>query len=286
MKHKVILLGEPGAGKSTCGLSYPGVQQHCWGSTEDDTALGFKGREDILAPVKFNWRDCLTDKERLLFEKPDEKVDVLIRHKQLLPIINKAKARNVARYLDYLESLSIRIKHGNEPRLKTVFLDNFTPFSEDLWVYTEMLHGDDYGDKQAFKLHGDYQNYLSHVLDLLIGMDCHTVVSCHVQMVLDEETSAKTNFLEQSKVAVRKEWQPYLMGKYKFRLAGKFTFAFYLYTETSPGQPTKYLAKVEADSQNVGVGKARVQPFDNPRKIVLPKGTFYQFLEDALERKK
>jgi len=286
MKHKVILLGEPGAGKSTCGLSYPGVEQHCWGSSEDDTALGFKGRKDILVPVKFDWRDCLKDTEKKLFESPDEKKDILLRHKELLPVKNKAIARNVARYIDYLEKLSIELKAGKHPEIKTIFLDNLTPFSENLWTYTEVLHADEYGEKQAFKLHGDFQNYMSHVLDLLISMPVHTVVSCHVQMVLDEETAAKTNFLQQAQVATRKEWQPYVMGRYKFRLAGKFTFAFYLFTETNPGQPTKYLAKLEADSQNVGVGKSRITVFDNPRKIQLPKGTFYQFLEEALNANK
>ena len=279
MKHKVILLGECGVGKSTCGLSYPRVSQHVWGSTEEDTAIGFKGRKDILPPVKFNWRDCLTDAERLLFDKPDEKKDILVRHKERLPATNKAKARNVAKYIDYLEELN-----RNVGEVGTVFLDNFTPFSEDLWTYTEMLHSDDYSEKTQFKIHMDYQNYLTHVIDLLVGMDCHTVVSCHVQMAFDEETAAKVGFTDKNKPVQLKQWQPYLMGKYKFRLAGKFTFAFYLFTEENPGLATKYLAKLEADSNNVGIGKARIQPFDKPNKIVLPKGTFYQFLEDALSK--
>ena len=141
MKHNVILLGEPGTGKSSCGLSYPGVEQHVWGSSEDDTALGFKGRKDILPPIKYDFRDLFNEKEQKLFSEPDPKVDVLIRHKQLVPIMAKAKARNVARYIDYLEKLALELKAGKRPELKTVFLDNFTPFSEDLWTYTEVLHG-------------------------------------------------------------------------------------------------------------------------------------------------
>ena len=144
MHHKVVLLGETGVGKATCGLSYPGGEHHVWGSTEEDTALGFKTRKDILTPVKFQWREQLTPAERLLFEKPDEKTDVLVRHKALMPVTLKAKARNVAMYIDYLEKLSLDIKGGKRPELKTVFMDNCTPFSEDLWAYTEMLHADDY----------------------------------------------------------------------------------------------------------------------------------------------
>jgi len=74
MFHRVALLGSPGTGKSTAGLSYPGVEQHVWGSSEEDTAQSFIGREDILPAVKPDWFDVLTDEERAKFT--DEKVNV------------------------------------------------------------------------------------------------------------------------------------------------------------------------------------------------------------------
>lgn len=82
---------------------------------------------------------------------------------------------------------------------------------------------------------------------------------------------------------IKKEWQPLVTGKSKFALAGLFTHAFYLWCEESPGQASKYLAKLEADDSNVGVAKGRIQPFDNPRRIVLPKGTFFEMFNEKLD---
>ena len=72
------------------------------------------------------------------------------------------------------------------------------------------------------------------------------------------------------------------MGKSKYAFAGVFNHAFFLYTEEAAGQPTRYLAKLEADTNNVGIGKSRVQPFKNPRQIAFPKGRFYETFEQAL----
>lgn len=293
MKHKVMLMGEPGVGKSLAGLSYPGVQQHVWGSSEEDTAINFPQRTDILKPLKFNWQDCYSAKDLeaiKAIEAVDE--DILIKQKKKELYKNKAKARNVAQYIKYLEGLGREIEEGKHPGLETVFLDNFTPFSEDLWAYTQVLHEGDYTEKNQWNLHTDYQNYIKHVLDLLDKLPIHAIISIHVVMELDEEMKSKTNFLEQAKVASRKEWQPNLMGKFKYQLAGKFSFAFYMFTEEEAGKDTKYLAKVVADSQNVGVAKSRINPFEadtrhaNGRRIVIPKGGFYGLLEDALNKYK
>ena len=72
MFHSTAFLGSPGSGKSTAGLSYPGVEQHVWGSAEEDTATGFSGRTDILKPVKLDWFECLKPEEQAKFT--DEKV--------------------------------------------------------------------------------------------------------------------------------------------------------------------------------------------------------------------
>ena len=274
MNHKVLLLGEPGVGKSTCGLSYPGVEQHVFGSTEEVTAKGFIGRKDILPFVKFQWRDCYTDKDIVAMAKVKKDEDPLTQEKLLAPYAAKAKARNVKKYIDYLEELESNVKAGKRPELKAIFLDNWTPFAEDLWTYTEVVYGDQYSEKEQFKIWSDYTSVCDRVLDLMNTIELHAVISCHVSMALDEETSAKVSFFDQAKVANKKDWEPFMLSKYKFRLAGKFDYAFQLFTEEVLGQKNKYWAVPK---------KARINPF-GPGKIMVPKGTFYQFLEDALNK--
>jgi len=282
MKHKVILLGEAGVGKSTAGLSYPGIEMHVWGSTEESTIGGFPNRKDILTPVKMQWRECLNKKDKEDITKIKTTGDVLAQHRLIAPIENKARARNVGRYMDYLEELEEAVNSGKRPEVKAVFLDNWSPFSDDLWTYTQMLHADDYGEKEGFKLWGDYYNYCNKVLDLLNTINCHAIVSCHVSMGLDEEMASKVPFFKQGEasIAMKKDWQPFMISKYKFKLKSKFDYVVFMYTEESPGHPAKHMADFDS------LGKARVNPFEKPNKIVLPKGTFYQFLEDALNAKK
>lgn len=76
-----------------------------------------------------------------------------------------------------------------------------------------------------------------------------------------------------------------ISGKIKYAVGGKFDFAFFLSTEESPGLPNKYIAKLEADSANVGIAKGRIQPFPKGGRIELPNGTFYDFLNKAIETK-
>jgi len=273
MNHKIILLGEPGVGKSTCGLSYPGVEQHVFGSTEETTAKGFKGRTDILPHVKFQWRDCYSDKDRETMAKIKKDSEPLTQEKLIAPYVNKAKARNVKKYIDYLEQLEVDVKAGKRPELKSIFLDNWTPFSEDLWIYTEMIYGDSYSEKEGFKIWGDYYATCDRVLDLLNTIDLHAIASCHVAMELDEETKAKVSFFDQAKHAAKKDWEPFMLSKYKFRLAGKFDYAFQLFTDEVTGQPNKYYMKSK---------KARINPFDKVGHIPLPKGTFYEFFNNKL----
>ena len=281
MWHKLAVLGSPGTGKSTLGLSYPGVEQHCWGSSEDTTALNFVGRTDILPPVKFDWYETLTAEERAKFA--DEKVSEL----DVALLTKKGRAKNVARYRRYLYSLKDALLKKARPELQAVFLDNLTPFANEFEDYVEMVWAKDFVTKDGnFDTIGYYKRFSSELTDFLrlfMSLPCHTILSCHVAMLASEEASANVKFLEAAKVSVKKEWQPMLTGKIRNVLAGIPDWVFFLKVEEQPGQATKYVAKLEADEQNVGVAKPRIQPFQNPRQLHFPRNQFYATFNGALE---
>lgn len=284
MFHKVGLLGSPGAGKSTMGLSYPGVEQHVWGSSEEMTALNFHGRKDILKPIKFDWYDCLDDKEKTKFT--DEKVTEL----EVATLTKTGRARNVRRYRQYLYKLKDDLKSGKRPEVKSIFLDNLTPLMLEFEDYIEIVFGKDFITKEGnFDTISYYKRLNSEAQDfirLFMSIECHTILSCHIAMVASEETGANTQFLQAAKMGgVKKEWQPNLTGKVRFVIAGIPDWVFFLKTEENPGQPTKHIAKLEADESNIGAAKSRFQPFDNPRRIEVPKNNFYEFFTKAIEDK-
>ncbi len=99
MKLNSVILGSPGAGKSSVGLSHPGVEQHVFGSSEETTALNFTDRKDILQPYKSDWYSCLTDAEKLKFT--DEKS----LETELAALTVQARARNIIRYRRYIMRL-------------------------------------------------------------------------------------------------------------------------------------------------------------------------------------
>src|SRR3990167_8434021 len=138
MLHKIAFLGSPGTAKSTCGLSYPGVEQHCWGSSEDTTAANFIVRTDILPPIKLDWYDTLTEEEKAKFT--DEKVSEL----DIALLTKKARAKNVARYRRYLYQVKQALAEQSRPELQTIFLDNLTPFAQEFEDYTEIVWGKDF----------------------------------------------------------------------------------------------------------------------------------------------
>lgn len=282
IKHKVLVCGLPGTGKSTLGLSYPGVEQHVFGSSEEDTALGFSGRSDILPPVKLDWYDCLKDDEKEKFTSES------VSEEQVAMLQKRARARNIAKYRRYLYKLKDELKSGKS-EVKTVFMDNFTPFSQEFEDYVEVVWAQELTTKQGnfdqIAFYKKYQSELTDFMRMIISLPCHVVVSSHISMVAAEEISANTQFIKAASMGgVKKEWQPMVTGKAKFALAGLFTWAFYMWCEEMPGQRTKYLAKLEADDANVGIAKSRFQPFEKPNKIQIPKGEFYQFLEEALNK--
>ena len=102
-------------------------------------------------------------------------------------------------------------------------------------------------------------------------------------MMASEEVAASVKFLDQAKVSIKKEWSPLLTGRSRHVLAAIPDWVFFLRVEESPGQSTKYVAKLEADEQNVGVAKPRLQPFVDPRRLLFPKGQFYQVFSQAIE---
>ena len=282
MFHRIAFLGSPGTGKSTMGLSYPGIQQHVWGSSEDTTAYNFVGRADILPPVKLDWYETLTDAERAKFQ--DEKVSEL----DVAGLTKLGRARNVARYRRSLYGLKNDLLAKKRPELQTVFLDNLTPFAQEFEDYIEVVYGKDFVTKENnFDTISYYKRYASELADFLrlfMSLPCHTLLSCHVSMAASEEMAANTSFMQAAKMGgVRKEWSPLLTGKVRHVLAGIPDWCFFLKVEETPGQPTKYLAKLEADETNVGVAKPRIQPFVNPRRIEFPRNQFYQTFQAALD---
>lgn len=285
MLHKAIFMGSPGAGKSSCGLSYPGVEQHVFGSNEEDTAVNFTGRTDILPPVKMEWWDCLSDTEKAKFT--DEKTSEV----EIGQMTKVARAKNIAKYRRYLYRLKDDIASGKRKDVKAIFLDNLTPFALEFQDYVEIVFAQEFTTKEgnfnSIKFSMKYQQELSDFLRFFVSMPCHSLMSCHISMTLDEETAAKSNFMQDSAKGVKypKEWQPLIMGKTKYVVPGIFTFAFFLWCEENPGQRNKYYAKLEADASVVGVAKSRVCPFEKPNRIELPNCGFFGMLEEALTKK-
>jgi len=283
--HRTALLGQPGSGKSTVGLSHPGVEQHVWGSSEEDSAINFSGRSDILPPVKMDWFDCLTDVEK------DKFVSDKTLETEIARITKVARAKNVTRYRRYLYSIKRDILAGKRKELKTIFLDNGTPFSNEFQDYVEIIYSSEFmtdkGNFNSIKFSIKYQTEFTDFLRLFYSLPCHTIMSFHIAMTLDEETASKADFMKDTQKGIKypKEWQPMIYGKAKYVLAGIPTWAFYLWAEESAGKKNEYYGKLEADSSNVGIAKSRVQPFEKPSRIKIPQNTFYDFLSDALKSK-
>ena len=301
LPHKVLVVGLPGSAKSTCGLSYPGVEHHVFGSSEETTALNFVGRTDLLKPVKLDWYDTLTDEQKAKFVNDKVKADGIpeVSETEIASLTSLGRARNIRRYRQYLNRLKNEFAtqqpvlrpnlQGIPTPLETIFLDNGAPFADDFQDYVKVVYEKDFLTKEgnynsiAFSI--KYKQELMDFLKLLTALPCHIIMSCHVTMTLDEQTAAKANFMEDTKKGIKypKEWQPMIMGAGKYMLAGLFDYAFYCWTEEMPGQANRYLMKLEADTSNVGIAKSRLQPFVNPRQIAFPKNEFYSTFSKALE---
>lgn len=286
MFHTTLLQGQPGAGKSLCGLSYPGVQQHVWGSNEEASAQNFVGRKDIREPVKMDWFECLSAEEKDKFTS-DKTSEVEIG--QLTKV---ARAKNIARYRRFLYAMKRDMLAGEKKELpQTIFIDNLTPLALEFQDYVEIVYASEFTTKEgnfnSIKFSIKYQQEFSDFMRFVLSMPCNVVASSHIAMNLDEETAAKANFMVDSQKGIKyaKEWQPLIMGKSKYVLPGLFTFAWFLWCEDSPGQLNKYYGKLEADAASVGVAKSRIQPFEKPSRIEIPKGGFYAMLDTALNKK-
>lgn len=281
MYHRVALLGSPGTGKSTMGLSYPGVEQHVYGSSEESTIANFRDRKDILPPVKFDWFETLTPQEQAQFT--DEKVTELV----IADLTKKGRAKNVARYRRYLYKLKADLLAKNRPEVQTILLDNLTPFADEFADYIEVVWQRDFvtekGNFDSIAYYKRFRAELTDFLRLFFAMPCHAVLTCHVSMALGEETVANTKFLELAKTPVKKEWLPMLTGQAKFVLAGIPDWVFFLKVEERSGLPNKYIAKLEADESVVGIAKPRINPFKNARQLTFPKGEFFATFQRALE---
>lgn len=285
MLYHVGLFGQPGSSKSTVGLSFPGVEQHEFGSSESFTAINFSHRKDILPPLKLDWMDFLKPEEKAkLFSDDTSDIDAENIKKQ-------GVARKIKKYRRYILQLKDDLKSGKRPELKTIFLDNGTPFFEQFRDWVDVVHAAKFttaqGNYDSIKASMTFADEVSDFLELFNSLECNTVMSFHVSMTVDEENAAKVDFLNDSKKGIKyaKEFNPMISGRIKYALAGKFDFAFFLSTEENAGQPNKYIAKLEADSANVGIAKGRIQPFAKGGRIELPNGTFYDFLDKSIQEK-
>lgn len=285
MHLHVGLFGQPGSSKSTCGLSFPGVEQHVFGSSEEFTAINFNKRKDILPCIKWDWMDFLTPEEKVKLFK-DESSDL-----DADGIKKICTARKIKKYRRYILQLKQELKAGLRPELKTIFMDNGTAFFEQYRDWMDIVHESKFrtkeGNYDSIKASMTFADEAADFLELFNSLECNTVMSFHVSMTVDEESAAKVNFMTDIKSGVKypKEFNPMISGKIKYAVGGKFDFAFFLSTEESPGLPNKYIAKLEADSANVGIAKGRIQPFPKGGRIELPNGTFYDFLNKAIETK-
>ncbi len=282
------VFGVPGSGKTKAGLSFPGVELHVFGSSEEYSIKNFPARVksgDILKPIKLDWMDFLKpeEKEKLFKEDSD---DIVMANIKKVGVARKI--RNYRRYLLLLKDI---LKTNKRPELKTVFLDNGTPFLDEYrdWfdVVFEKKYITDKGNYDSIKASIDFASEVSDFIKEFNELECNTVMSFHVEMAVSLEDASKVNFMKDgiSGIKYAKEFQPMVTGKMKYHLAGKFDYAFFLASEENPGLPNKYIAKLEADSANVGIAKGRIQPFPKGSRIELPDGTFYDFLNKAIETK-
>lgn len=287
MFFHVGVFGQPGTSKSTCGLSFPGVEQHVFGSSEELTAVNFSGRKDILPIMKPDWMDYF-----LKTDKVDEKAKFFNEEtsEQELDVIKRAcTARMIKKYRRYILMLREDLRAGKRPEVKSVFLDNGTPFLDYYRDWMDYYYAEKYktsgGNYDSIKASIDFNQQASDFIELFNSLPCHTIMSFHVKMTVDEETAAKVDFMNDSKRGVKyaKEFNPLVTGAIKYQLAGKFDFAFFLQTEENAGHPNKYIAKLEADSANVGIAKGRIQPFPKGGRIELEKGRFFQMLHDSIK---
>jgi len=286
----VYVGGLPGTGKSTMGLSFPGVEQHVCGEGEEQTAKNFKGRTDILPPHFIKWQDYLADEDfkRIAEEKVTEN--------QIEAINNKAKFRCVSDYRKHLFKMYSELRAGSRQELQTVFLDNFSPFADLFKAYTLIKYESDIYSKEGNfdgrKFYPKYADELEDTIRMLISMtafdkkrfpnarNINVVVASHIQLSLDEEDSRKA--MDPTAAKLPREWLPKVDGKIRFGLGGLFTYCFYLHCVENPGQAVKYYAKAVADESNVGLAKCRIQPFPKPQRIEVTKNKFYDQLITAM----
>ena len=187
-----------------------------------------------MKPFKPDWFDCLTDLEKAKFS--DEKVSEV----DIATLTKLARAKNIARYRRYLYSLKTDIPAGKRPELKTIFLDNGTPFCQEFEDYVAVVFAKEFetdkGNFNSIKFSIKFQSEITDFLRLFYSLPCHTVASFHIAQALDEAEAAKADFMKDTAQGIKrpKEWQPMIYGKAKYVLAGIPTWAFYLWCEEEP----------------------------------------------------
>lgn len=296
--HKIAAFGAPGTGKSLLGLSYKvvkgGVEQHIFGSSEEATSLNFKDQSGILEPYKKDWTKFLTKDEEAEINQEPKPGKEFEKEKKITSIRSYAQARSIIAYKRYLLKLKRRIQEGDPKAPGAIFLDNGSSFASDFEDYVRLVFAEEFetsqGNFDKIKYSMRFAKELIAFFRDLYTMPCHVIVSFHVKMTMDEETAATANIVRDAKAGIKypKEWLPLITGQAKYSLASIPNHALFMFVEESHGQKPRYLAKIIADDKNIGVGKPRFNPWEKSAehkggsKIMIPKGTFYQFMEDAL----
>ena len=275
---KAFLAGLPGTSKTTCALSFPGVEQSVWGIGEEETRENFVGREDILPCVKWLWRDQLSEVEK------DELADDQTSDRRLEELECKGKHANIVKFKKYIYKTARQVEKGDRPELLTFVVDNLCPLAEEFKYYIMTKYRDDIytreGNFDGRKFWPKYLDELKALIRLIVDLPVNVVITSHVALSIEEENASKA--FEPGAQKLNKEWLPNLDGKIRFEIGGLFSYCFFLWVEESPGKPNKYYAKAEADDRNIGLAKVRFQPFPNPRRIELKKNAFYEQLTTAM----
>ena len=306
MRVTIGVFGLAGSGKSTLALSFPNPHQHVIGSSEETTAENFR-REYPDLPLAHKWDAALTltPQEQLVQRTVPMVVKRLVNGKmtevelpfleaelERLKLTQMSHARNVANLWNYFRNLKATLTEECAARKvlyledRTEVLDNLTPFTRELVDYVQLVR-----KASVFKKDGDlnpiaygieYRDDLTDFLDLFLSLPCHTVFTCHVGMAFSQEQAAMTKFLDENAPILKKEWHPSIRGQFKYDITAKPDYAIFLRTETQPGRPTRFLAKLEADESHLGIGKPRIQPFEKPWELTFPKNRFYETFQAAL----
>lgn len=204
---KILVSGPFGSGKSTFGMTFPGVYYIGTepGGLEILRTEQGKPLLDNLVEYEYCYPDPLAGRAdlRKLVEEPD----------------NVNPGGLLYQALDRAQKL------GKEGKVQTLFLDNLTYVSELFWQYLERYKSGEFttekGAVNKLQMYGALSRWLFRfVLTRVIPFPGYVVVSCH----LKDESSEKMEQKKQKDVST----VPNLLGGFRDTAEGLFTASLYL----------------------------------------------------------